>query len=222
MGWMILGSIPGTGKFVLCNIQTDAAAHQASYSMGSGGSFAGGKTVRAWSWTLNPILCSDYKWVKLNPHTSTARTGAATPLRSAWHLWHFLCANCVTLPQLNRRHQQKLFCKYNKFNYQSLKERWIIWLTNLLSLTNHKVMGVLTSMNLHMYVEFMYTPIHYLVLQNWMAQCCHHMIQGHYFTWPILFFTSWCYYNGCGQPLSQILFIQQGSQLDVTNDIGHI
>ena len=75
---------------------------------------------------------------------------------------------------------QNLFCKYNEFNplnaelnpirylpalvgarhtvhisrirvnYQSLKECWIILLTNLLSLIDNKTIGVLSLMNLHM------------------------------------------------------------------------
>jgi hypothetical protein len=67
-------------------------------------------------------------------------------------LYEIYDISCVpALIYLNRNYQwQKLFCKYNEFNYQSLKECWIIWLTSLLSLTDNKIMGVLSLMNLHM------------------------------------------------------------------------
>jgi hypothetical protein len=72
MNWVILGdgiaqssqqngtswtagvSIPGRGKrlFVFHSVQTGSETHQASYPMGTGGDFSGGKAAGAWSWPL--------------------------------------------------------------------------------------------------------------------------------------------------------------------------
>jgi len=44
-------SIPGRGRDFshLHRVQTDSGAHPASYPMGSGGRFPGGRTAGAWS-----------------------------------------------------------------------------------------------------------------------------------------------------------------------------
>jgi hypothetical protein len=44
------------GNFSLHHrVQKDSEAHPASYSMGTGGSFSGGKAAGAWSWPLTSI-----------------------------------------------------------------------------------------------------------------------------------------------------------------------
>jgi hypothetical protein len=147
-GWSWVWFLVQESLSLLQNVQNDAAAHQASHSMGSGGSFTGGKAAKTWSWPLSPILCSGYERVKLCSHTSTACTGQLH-LYVLHEIYDISCVPALTY--LNWRYKwQKLFCKYNEFNYQSLKECWIIWLTNLLSLTDNKIMGVLSLMSLHM------------------------------------------------------------------------
>jgi hypothetical protein len=47
------GSISAVQDFpLLHSVQTDSGTHPASYPMGTGGSFPGGKAVGAWSWPL--------------------------------------------------------------------------------------------------------------------------------------------------------------------------
>jgi hypothetical protein len=43
---------PGRVKNFLHVVQTGSEAHPASYPLGSGGSFLGGKAAEAWSWPL--------------------------------------------------------------------------------------------------------------------------------------------------------------------------
>jgi hypothetical protein len=46
----------GAGNFSLHHrVQNGSGAHPASYPMGSGGSFPGGKAAGAWSWPLTSI-----------------------------------------------------------------------------------------------------------------------------------------------------------------------
>jgi hypothetical protein len=46
----------GAGNFSLHHrVQNGSGAHQASYPMGTGDSFPGGKAAGAWSWPLTPI-----------------------------------------------------------------------------------------------------------------------------------------------------------------------
>jgi hypothetical protein len=48
----------GAGNFSLQHhVQTGSGAHPASYPVGTGGSFPGGKATGAWSWPLTSILC---------------------------------------------------------------------------------------------------------------------------------------------------------------------
>jgi hypothetical protein len=51
------GSIPGRDFFLRHCIQTDSGVHPASYTLGTGGSFPGGKAVGAWSYTSIPPIC---------------------------------------------------------------------------------------------------------------------------------------------------------------------
>jgi hypothetical protein len=45
------------------SVQTGSEAHPASYPMGTGGSFPGGKAARAWSWPhLHLVLRSKNAW----------------------------------------------------------------------------------------------------------------------------------------------------------------
>jgi hypothetical protein len=50
-------------------VQTGSGAHPASYPMGIGGSFPGGKAVRAWSWPLNSNYCRGQEYVNLYIHS---------------------------------------------------------------------------------------------------------------------------------------------------------
>jgi hypothetical protein len=49
------GSIPGGGNGGILplrnRVQTDSGAHPASYPMGNGGSYLGGKATGEWSWS---------------------------------------------------------------------------------------------------------------------------------------------------------------------------
>jgi hypothetical protein len=51
------GSFPNRGRdsFLRHRVQTGFGAHPASDQMGTGGSFPGGKTARAWSWLPTSI-----------------------------------------------------------------------------------------------------------------------------------------------------------------------
>jgi hypothetical protein len=67
---------------LLYSVQTGSGAHLASYTMGTGGSFPGGKAAGAWSWPLTSILCRDREWWS---YISTP------PHMSSWP-WSFICA----------------------------------------------------------------------------------------------------------------------------------
>jgi hypothetical protein len=97
-------SSPGRGKNFspLHVVQIGSAAHPASYPMGHGGSFLGGKAAGAWSWPLNNT------WI----YTSTRRTHHSVVLcmryvRVLRSYRHAICrpaVNCLrnTLHQLLR------------------------------------------------------------------------------------------------------------------------
>jgi hypothetical protein len=61
------GSIPGR-KSLLHNVQTGSEANPASYSMGTGASFLGGKAAETWSWPLASNYCRVQEWCS---YTST-------------------------------------------------------------------------------------------------------------------------------------------------------
>jgi hypothetical protein len=42
-------------KTFLHSVQTGSGVHPASYQIGTGGSFPGGKALRAWSWPLTSV-----------------------------------------------------------------------------------------------------------------------------------------------------------------------
>jgi hypothetical protein len=50
-------------------VQNGSGAHLASYSMGTSGSFPGGKTAGACNWPLTPIYCRGQECVELYLHT---------------------------------------------------------------------------------------------------------------------------------------------------------
>jgi hypothetical protein len=55
-GWSGFRALTGAMNFSLRHrVQTCSGAHQASYPMGTGASFSGGKATEAWSWGLNFI-----------------------------------------------------------------------------------------------------------------------------------------------------------------------
>jgi hypothetical protein len=55
--WKVRGSKPGTENkfFFPQNVQSGSGAHPATYSMGTGVSFSGGKAAGAWGWPLISI-----------------------------------------------------------------------------------------------------------------------------------------------------------------------
>jgi hypothetical protein len=71
------GSIPGRRmRFsLLHSVQTGTGTQPASYPMGTGGSFPGGKVAGAWSWPLTFIYCRGQEWWAKPPlpQTSTWR-----------------------------------------------------------------------------------------------------------------------------------------------------
>jgi hypothetical protein len=55
-GWMARVRFQAVQDYsVLCSVQTDSGVHPASYPVGTGGSFPGGKAAGPWSWPLTSI-----------------------------------------------------------------------------------------------------------------------------------------------------------------------
>jgi hypothetical protein len=81
----------GSWEFSLHRVQKGSETHSASYPMGNGSSFPGGKATGTWNWPLTSILCQDEEWVG---YTSTPpirlhgvvlrfkNTGTTLPLKS--------------------------------------------------------------------------------------------------------------------------------------------
>jgi hypothetical protein len=66
----------GAGNFSLHRcVQNGSEAHPASYTMGTGGSFHGGKPTGAWSWPLTSIWCRGQEWVELYLHSPVRLNG---------------------------------------------------------------------------------------------------------------------------------------------------
>jgi hypothetical protein len=61
--------------FSLCCVQTSSETHPASYPMGTGGSFPGGKEAGAWSWPLTSVQCRGQEYVELYVHSPNTLNG---------------------------------------------------------------------------------------------------------------------------------------------------
>jgi hypothetical protein len=86
MGWTAGIQFPAGVRFsLLHSVQSGSGAHPASYPLGTGGSFPGGKTAGAWSWPPPPSAEVKNGWaIPPLPHMSSLHsdlsTGTTLPL----------------------------------------------------------------------------------------------------------------------------------------------
>jgi len=68
-GWSGVREPGEAWNFSLHRVQTVSGVHSASYTVGTGGSFPGGKTAGAWSWQLTSVRCRGKECVELYLHS---------------------------------------------------------------------------------------------------------------------------------------------------------